>query len=122
MQAFQKSQVDTLIEGPLSGSQIKTKHEPIVAVVNKGQTNRRPNKEQYKRKTNDTRNNARHRTDQKPCTNCGRAFVEGTLKVDKQWGRHVRTVINPTFLLKCAGQNNKTKSRKTQLVRMKEVV
>ena len=46
LHAFQKSQVNTLTEGYLSGSQIKPKHEPIMAVINKGQTKKLPNKEQ----------------------------------------------------------------------------
>ena len=79
-QAFQKLHANTASAAHLSGSQIKIKQESIFAVGNKGQTNRRPNKEQYERKTNDMRNNARPRAYQKPCTRYETAFMEGHLK------------------------------------------
>ena len=51
-----------------------------MVVGNKGQNNRRPNKEQYKRKANKIRRNARPRADNEPCSRNGRAFAEGNLK------------------------------------------
>ena len=68
-----------------------------MAVGNKGQNTRRPNKEQYTRKTNEIRSNARPRADHKPGNRSERAFVERHLKNCPARGKNVRNVTNPTI-------------------------
>ena len=79
-QAFQKLHANSASAGHLSESHINIQQEPFMAVGIKGQNKRRSDQEQYNWKTNETRNNASASADQKPCTRCGRAFVEGNLK------------------------------------------
>ena len=79
-QAFQKSYANTASAGNLLGLQVKIKQEPIMEVGNRGGNKRRSNKENYKRRTWDAKNNIKSRADQKPCIRCGKPFVEGHLR------------------------------------------
>ena len=78
-QAFQKSVIGSSSGGQFPGPQIKIKEEPIMAVGNKNQNYRRWNRDQFKKKWKDNKN-TKIRTDQKPCTRCGKTFGEGHLK------------------------------------------
>ena len=58
-QAFQMSNGLTATAGHYTGNQIKIKEDHIMAVVNKGQNNKTQYRDQYKRKTNEHKNNVK---------------------------------------------------------------
>ena len=104
-QAFQKSYTNTAGAGGLMGSQIKIKQEPIIEIGNIRGNERRTNKEPYKRKTWDSKNNPKTRTDQKQCTRCGKSFVEGHLRNCPAMGKMCKGCNKPNhFARMCRSQ------------------
>ena len=80
-QAFQKSTLGTAQAVTQSSSQIKIKQEPIMAVGNRNQNNKRPYRERNRRKKPDSRAPNKYNTDdRKQCNRCGKPFVDGHLK------------------------------------------
>ena len=80
-QAFQKSTLGTAQTISQSGSQIKIKQEPTVAVGNINQQNKRYNRDRSRQKQPDGRAPAKYNTDdRKSCNRCGKLFTEGHLK------------------------------------------
>ena len=77
--ALQKSVTGNTKIGQFNGPQINLKQEPIMSVGNKGQNYKRPNRDQFRKKTNEQRN-TKFRQEQKQCTRCGKIFREGHLK------------------------------------------
>ena len=89
-QAHQKSVTGNTKIGQFNGPQIKLKREPIMSVGNKGQNYKRPNRDQFRKKTNEQRN-TKFRQEQKQCTRCGRIFREVYLKNRMAMGKTVKT-------------------------------
>ena len=105
-QAFQKLNTATAKADQFIGAHIKIKQEPIIAIGNKGPNKRRQTMDQYKRRTNDTKNNGRSGIETKTCIRCERAFVEGHLKKCSAMGKTlVKTAPNPIILLKFVGHS-----------------
>ena len=61
-------------------SQVKIKQEPIMAVRNRGQSNRKPNWHHFRRNQPEGRINSRASTEKRPCNRCGRSFTGGQLR------------------------------------------
>ena len=89
--------------GQFPGPQINVKQEPIMSVGNKGQNFKRPNKYQFRKKTNEQRN-TKFRPEQKQCTKYGRTFSEGYLKTVWQWERLAKTNKPNHLAKKCRWQ------------------
>ena len=96
-QAFQKSGNGGSGAGQMRESQIKIKQEPIMAVGNRNSNYKRQNKNQSQKRWNDNKS-TNSRSDQKPCTRCGKSF--GSC----QWRKFARIVINRTISQKCVAQ------------------
>ena len=66
-EAFQKSNMNTA--ATVSGSQIKIKQEPILAIGNRGQTNKRYTRDKFKRRQHEGRTISKYNddTEKKPC-------------------------------------------------------
>ena len=127
-QAFQKSYANTASAGNLMGSQVKIKQEPIMEVGNRGESNRRSNKEPYKRRTWDAKSNTKSRADQKQCKRCRKSFGEEHLRNctamgktckncnkpnhfarmcrPNKWAKHAKTATSQITLLECVKQIN----------------
>ena len=75
-QAFQKSTLGTAQTTSQSNSQIKIKQEPILAVGNRNQQDKRFNRDRNRRKQPDERAPANYNTDdRKPFNRCGKPFT-----------------------------------------------
>ena len=57
IQAFQKTNANAACTISQSGSQIKIKQEPLLAVGNRGQTNKRYNQDQFRKRQPEWRKN-----------------------------------------------------------------
>ena len=104
-QPFQKSYATTASAGILLCLQVKIKLAPIMEVGNKGGNNRRPNKEPYKRRKWDTKNNTKWLAVQKPCTRSGKPFVETHLRNCPALGKTCKNCNKPNhFARMCRSQ------------------
>ena len=74
-QAFQESGNGSPGAGQLREPQIKIKQEPIMAVGNRNSNYKRQNKNQTKERWKENKSTS-SRSDQKPCTRCGKPFVQ----------------------------------------------
>ena len=80
-QAFQKTTLGTAQTISQSGLHLKKKQEPIFAVGNRLQQNRRYNRERSRQKQPDGRAPEKYSTeDRKPCNRYGKPFTEVHLK------------------------------------------
>ena len=102
-QAFQKSVVKSSMGGKFFEPQTKRKQEPIMAVGNKNQNYKRPNRVQFKKKWND--NKEKNRTEKKPCTRYGRYFREGHLKMCPAMEKSCKSCNRPNHIAKMCRSN-----------------
>ena len=93
-QSFQKSNMNTV--STKSGSQIKTKKEPILAVGNRGQTKKRVNRDRFKRRQPEGRTTSSIITTRKRkhAVDMENHFEKGILKNVPQWVNNARTARN----------------------------
>ena len=82
-QAFQISGNGSTGVGQVRETQIKLKQEPIMAVGNKNSNYRRQKENQSQKRWNDNKS-TNPRSDQKPCTRCGKSFGSGQEQRTKQ--------------------------------------
>ena len=74
-------------------------------VGNRGGNNKRSNKEPYKPRTWDTKSKTKSRADQKPCTRCGKLFVEGHVRNCPSMGKACKNCYKPNhFARMCRSQ------------------
>ena len=103
-QAFQKSGSGSSVVGQLRDPQIKIKQEPIMEVWNRNSNYKRQNKNQIqKRWTENKRTNSR--SDQKPCTRCGKFFGPVHLKICSIMGKCSKSCNKPNHFAKMCRSN-----------------
>ena len=88
-------------------SQIKIKQEPILAVGNRNQNNRKPYRERYRRKQPEGKAilNKYNADDRKQCNRCGKPFVDGHLKHSAAMGKQCKNCNKPNhFARMCRSQ------------------
>ena len=76
--AFQKSNMTTASKISQSGSQIKIKQEPIFAVRNRCQANKRYNRDRFRKRQSVGRTTSKYNndTEKKPYSRCGKPFTD----------------------------------------------
>ena len=105
--AFQKSTLGTAQTITQTGSQIKIKQEPILAVGNRNQNSRKSYRERNRRKQPEGRpiSNKYNADDRKQCNRCGKPFVDGHLKNCAAMGKKCMNCIKPNhFARMCRSQ------------------
>ena len=115
-QAFQKSTLGTAQAVTHSSSQIKIKQEPIMAVGNRNQNNKRPYHKQDRRKQPDGRAPNKYNTDgRKQCNRCGKPFVDGHLKICASMGKQCKNCHKANhFARMCRSQQVKEITENTE--------
>ena len=115
-QAFQKSTLGTAQAVTQPSSQIKIKQEPIMAVSNRNQNNKRPYRERNRRKQPDGRAPNKYNTDdRKQCNRCGKPFVDGHLKNCAAMGKQCKNCNKPNhFARMCRSQQVNEKTENTE--------
>ena len=106
-QAFQKSTLGTAQTLTQTGSQIKIKQEPILAVGNRNQNSIKPYRERNRRKQPEGRaiSNKHNAEDRKQCNRCGKPFVDGHLKKCAAMGKQCKNCNKPNHFARiCRSQ------------------
>ena len=115
-QAFQKSTLGTAQPVTHSSSQIKIQQEPIMAVGNRNQNNKRPYRERNRRKQPDGRApNKYNKDDRKQYNRCCKPFVDEHLKNCAAMGKQCKNSNKPNYFARmCRSQQVNEITEKTE--------